>query len=135
MKNSVFDGKQWIYDLLNINEVKSNISGKIYKNKRPTESKLEDIVINSILMDNSFLQDGTFNVNCYVPFLSVTINNISQSMPNEKRLSEIFQIVNPLLDDVFKDDFNLTIERHETIDVETEKASYIDFRINLKAYN
>lgn len=135
MKNSVFDGKQWIYDLLNINEVKSNISGKIYKNKRPTESKLEDIVINSILMDNSFLQDGTFNVNCYVPFLSVTINNISQSMPNEKRLSEIFQIVNPLLDDVFKDDFNLTIERHETIDVETEKASYINFRINLKAYN
>lgn len=135
MKNSVFDGKQWIYDLLNINEVKSNISGKIYKNKRPTESKLEDIVINSILMDNEFLQDGTFNVNCYVPFLSVTINNISQSMPNEKRLSEIFQIVNPLLDDVFKDDFNLTIERHETIDVETEKASYINFRINLKAYN
>lgn len=135
MKNSVFDGKQWIYDLLNINEVKSNISGKIYKNKRPTESKLEDIVINSILMDNGFLQDGTFNVNCYVPFLSVTINNISQSMPNEKKLSEIFQIVNPLLDDVFKDDFNLTIERHETIDVETEKASYINFRINLKAYN
>ena len=72
MKKTVFDAKQWIYELLNVSSVKTSISGKIYKNKRPAESTKEDIVINSILMDNEFLQDGTFNVNCYVPYVSVT---------------------------------------------------------------
>lgn len=135
MKKTVFDAKQWIYELLNVSSVKMSISGKIYKNKRPAESTKEDIVINSILMDNEFLQDGTFNVNCYVPYVSVSIDGISQFMPNENRLSQISQLVYPLLDNIYRDEFNLTIERHETIDVESEKSSYLNFRINLKAYN
>ena len=135
MKKTVFDAKQWIYELLNVSSVKTGISGKLYKNKRPAESTKEDIVINSILMDNDFLQDGTFNVNCYVPYVSVSIDGISQFMPNESRLSQISQLVYPLLDNIFRDKFNLTIERHETIEVESEKSSYLNFRINLKAYN
>lgn len=135
MKNTVFDGKQWIYELLNVDAVKTKITGKIYKNKRPTESSKEDIVINSILMDNSFLQDGTFNVNCYVPHLSVSIEGTTQFMPNENRLSEIAKIVQPLIDNIYREKFNLTIERHETVELETEKSSYLNFRINLKAYN
>ena len=135
MKKTVFDAKQWIYELLNVSSVKTSISGKIYKNKRPAESTKEDIVINSILMDNDFLQDGTFNVNCYVPYVSVSIDGISQYMPNESRLSQISQLVYPLLDNVFQPNYNLTIERHETIESESEKTSYINFRINLKAYN
>ena len=38
MKKTVFDAKQWIYELLNVSSVKTSISGKIYKNKRPAES-------------------------------------------------------------------------------------------------
>ena len=110
MKKTVFDAKQWIYELLNVSSVKTSISGKIYKNKRPTESTKEDIVVNSILMDNDFLQDGTFNVNCYVPYVSVSIDGISQFMPNESRLSQISQLVYPLLDNIYRDKFNLTIE-------------------------
>ena len=135
MKKTVFEGKQWIYELLNIDVIKSNISGKIYKNKRPAESQKEDIVINSVLIDNDFLQDGTFNVNCYVPYISVNIDGITQFMPNETRLIQISKIVYPFLDNIYKPDFNLTVERHEVIDLESEKASYINFRINLKAYN
>lgn len=135
MKNTSGDGKQWILELLNEGNIKSIITGLIYKDKRPTGSTKEDIVINSVSVDNSFLQDGVFNVNCYVPMLSVNLNGVTQLMPNSARENVIAKAVYPLFDNVFKPDFNLTIENHNTYEEIAEKATYVNFRINLKAYN
>lgn len=135
MRKTVLEGKQWIFELLSQSNVKTLITGNIYKDKRPSGSTKEDIVINDISMDNSFLQDGVFNVNCYVPMLSVSINGITQYMPNSNRMLEISKAVYPIFENIFRPKFNLTVVNHNTFEEEAEKANYINFRINLKAYN
>lgn len=135
MKKTVFDGKQWILELLNQSNVKTIISGKIYKDKRPIGSTKEDIVINSLPMTNTFFQDGVFNVNCYVPYISVKIDGIDQNMPNNMRLEAVAKSVYPVLEDVNKSQYVLSIVDHQTFQEEAEKASYLNFRINLKAFN
>ncbi len=135
MKKTVLDGKQWIFELLTQSNIRTVISGNIYKDKRPSGSTKEDIVINSISMDNSFLQDGVFNVNCYVPMVSVSLNNTTQYMPNNNRMMELSRVIYPVFENIFKPQFNLTVVNHNTFEEETEKANYINFRINLKAYN
>lgn len=136
MKKTTYDGKDWVFKLLSANTaLKTAISGKIYKDKRPSGSTKEDIVINALPITNDFLQDMSLNVNCYVPFRSETINGIEQDIPNNAREQVIANLVHPLLDDVFKSQFNLTIENQTTIAELTENANYINFRINLKAYN
>ncbi len=132
---TVLEAKQWIFELLTQSNIRSVISGNIYKDKRPSGSKKEDIVINDISMDNSFLQDGVFNVNCYVPMLSVSLNGITQYMPDTNRQLVVAQAVSPVLQNIFRPQFNLTVESHKTFEEEEEKANYINFRINLKAYN
>lgn len=135
MKKTVGQGKQWIFELLNQGNIKTTINGLLYKDKRPAGSTKEDIVINSVSMENSFLQDGVFNVNCYVPMISVNVNSITQFLPNTAREEIITQAVYPLLEDVFKPQFNLTVVNHSTFELAEEKATYVNFRINLKAYN
>lgn len=135
MRKTVLEGKQWIFELLSQSNIKTLITGNIYKDKRPSGSTKEDIVINDISMDNSFLQDGVFNVNCYVPMLSVSLNGITQSMPNSNRMLEISKAVYPIFENIFRPKFNLTVVNHNTFEEEAEKANYINFRINLKAYN
>lgn len=135
MKKTVGQGKQWIFELLNQGNIKTVINGLIYKDKRPAGSTKEDIVINALPMTNDFLQDGVFNVNCYVPMLSVNVNSITQFLPNTAREEIITQAVYPLLENIFKPQFNLTIANHQSYTEESEKATYIGFRINLKAYN
>lgn len=134
MKRTEFDGKQWILDLLNESGISKFISGKIYKNRRPSDSTKEDIVINGITMDNEWLQDGFFNVNIYVADNQVKIDGTTQFMPNESRLKQLADIVYPLFDNIYKDQFNLTITKTEVIEEQAEKANYFNFRINLKAY-
>jgi hypothetical protein len=135
MKKTVGQGKQWIFELLNQGNIKSTINGLLYKDKRPSGSIKEDIVINSVSMENSFLQDGVFNVNCYVPMISVNANGITQNMPNTAREEAITQAVYPLLENIFRPQFNLTVVNHSTFEEVEEKATYVNFRINLKAYN
>lgn len=134
MKKTVFDGKQWILELLNQSNVKTIISGKIYKDKRPVGSAKEDIVINALPMTSEFLQNGVFNVNCYVPYISIKIDGVDQNMPNNVRLEAIAKAVYPVLEEVYKDDFNLEVDNHTTFEEEAEKASYINFRVSLNAY-
>ena len=80
------------------------------------------------------MQDGIFNVNIYVPYQQVKIDGTTQSMPNESRMKQLADIAYPVFDEIYKDQFNLTIVRTEVIEEDKENANYINFRINLKAY-
>lgn len=129
---TVIDGKDWILEVLNAD--KPSINGKIYIDKRPTTDK-EDIVINSLTMNGQFLQNGVFNVNCYVPNLSITTSGVTTQIPNKKRLKEIASDVYSKLKDVNKKEFNISIENHSQIEEKTENANYINFRVSLNAFN
>lgn len=128
---TVIDGKDWILEVLNA--YKPAISGKIYIDKRPTTDK-EDIVINSLTMNGEFMQNGVFNVNCYVPNLSISTAGITTQIPNKKRLKEISADVYSKLNEVYRDHYNLSIENHTQLEEKTENANYINFRVSLNAY-
>ncbi|OPC66398.1 hypothetical protein DSC47_09910 [Elizabethkingia miricola] len=129
---TVIDGKEWILELLNAN--KPTISGKIYIDKRIT-TNTEDIVINSLTMTGQFMQNGVFNVNCYVPNLSVKQNDITISIPNRKRLKEISSQVVEVLKYHADPKYNLSIENIAQLEETNENANYINFRVSLNAFN
>ena len=135
MRKSLYHGKDYIYNLLYTGNAKSFISGSIYKDSKPNGSILEDIVINGVSADNELLQDGVFNVNCYVPFVEVSIGNTIQKMPNNKRLREIFESIHPLIDEKCNEDFDCIVDRHLDFEEQSEEMSYVNFRVNLKMYN
>ncbi|YBW68154.1 hypothetical protein [Riemerella phage vB_RanS_GDF21] len=132
MKRTVLDGKQWILDLLLRAKVNEFINGQIYKDNRPVNSNKEDIVINSLTMTNQILQNGVFNINCYVPKKSVTVAGITQLHKDNKRLKEIADKVYAVLNDVWENDYNLDVETHQ--DFEEQNENYYNFRVQLNAY-
>lgn len=133
MRQSDIEGKQCIFDNLKNGGVRSVITGDIYKDFRPAGSLKEDIVINSITVNNTFLQTGAFNVNCFVPYLKVKINGIDQNVPDETRLKAVKNAVKPLLENKFTTNYNLDIEFSSTI--MDEKDCYINFRLKLNLFN
>ncbi|WP_086985231.1 hypothetical protein [Elizabethkingia miricola] len=133
MMKTVIDGKDWILELLNAK--KPNISGKIYIDKRVT-TNTEDIVINSLTMTGTQMQNGVFNVNCYVPNLSVNNGGSIVQVPNKKRLKEIASQVYEILEKVYSNQkYNLSVENHIQLEESTENANYINFRVILNAFN
>lgn len=132
MKRTVLDGKQWILDLLLAAGVQNSISGKIYKDKRPSGSTKEDIVINSLTITNDYMQNGVFNVNIYVPMISVTINGVTQLQKNNTRLKQLADLVYPVLDDAWTNNYNVDIVNHQ--DFEEANENFYNFRVSLNAH-
>lgn len=132
MKRTVLDGKQWILELLLAAGVQNSITGKIYKDKRPTGSTKEDIVINSLTMTNDYMQNGVFNVNIYVPMISVTIGGVTQLQKNNARLKQLADLVYPVLNDAWGNGYNLDIVNHQ--DFEDGNENFYNFRVSLNAH-
>lgn len=132
---TVIDGTNRIYTQLKNGGIKAIINGEIYKEQRPSGSLLEDIVINSLPMDNGFLQDGVFNVNCYVPLKSITIGGVKQYVRNNSRLEVISSEVYSLLSNIYGEDYNMSVEYHQIFDEPSESTSFISFRVQMNLYN
>lgn len=132
MKKTVLSGKQWILKELLKAGIHNFINGKIYKDNRPADSKSEDIVINSLTMTNEYLQNGVFNVNCYVPKKAVNISGKVQYHKDNKRLQEIAEKVYSVLGEVWAEDYNFSVVNHQ--DFEDNGDNYYNFRISLNAY-
>ena len=124
MKSS-FDILNALYKLLNVSDVTSDITGKIYKGVVPKTSQLEDIEINVLTNPNGYLQDGYANVNLYC------IEDASGRV-NTKRLSEITNIVTPLVDDVEKEGFYFQIDNQGGIfkDQDRDKMYFFNLKLN-----
>ena len=131
-KSTVLDGKQWILSLLLSANIQNSISGKIYKDKRPTGSDKEDIVINSLTMTNDYMQNGVFNVNIYVPMVSITSNGITQYQKNNARMKVLADLVYPVLNDAWGNDYNLDVVNSQ--DFEEGNENFYNFRVSLNAH-
>ena len=134
-KKSIYHVKNYVYQLLYSQGANNIISGKVYKDRKPNGSKVEDIVINSISMDNELLQDAVINVNCYVPYKEHNIGNVIQKFKDDDRLLEIYEAIAPMIDNQDSEFFDCQIEKHEEFEEEQEEMTYINFRLNLKIYN
>lgn len=56
-----------LYELINVPAVKSLINGGVYKNERPVNSSLQDVVIGSTTVDNEAFQNGVGYINIHHP--------------------------------------------------------------------
>ncbi|GEM_PF-1407005 len=77
-----------VFTVLTAGTAVEAISGKLFKTTRPPSEK-EDIVINTLPINNESIQECTFNVNVYVPDLKITYEGKAIFVPNHKRLSEL----------------------------------------------
>jgi hypothetical protein len=123
-----FDAINILYAKINASPLKTAINGAIYKLKRPTSAK-EDIVINSIVLGNSNFQEGVFNVNIYVPNITVS----GASLPNTARLNELETLGNDLFEHVTTQDYSIYKESTSLFEEVSINQHYINFRINFKS--
>ena len=123
-----FDAINLIYSAINVSPLKTAINGAIYKFKRPTSTK-EDIVINSLVLGNSNFQEGVFNVNIYVP--NITVNGAS--LPNTARLGQLETLGSSLFEHITSQDYSIYKESTSLFEEVSINQNYINFRLIFKS--
>lgn len=88
-----------VCELILCSSIPSFISGEVYKNNRPTNSRNEDCVVKfKTGLDNKVqdgnTQSGALSINIYVPFIN---NNTGVKIPNLSRISEIEMFIEPIV--------------------------------------
>jgi hypothetical protein len=123
------------YQILNVPEVVSIITGNLYQLVRPKNSILEDIVINGLPITNTQLQQGVFNVNIHVPNLTdVKIGgNPDETQPDLVRLKAISEIVVEKLADVVGYDYRFSAQNGGYPIRDTDLTWYMNIRVDYYA--
>ena len=106
-----------------------SVSGGIYKQTRPIGSTVEDVVVNSLPITNTQLQQCIANVNVFVPDKKVTVNGIGDNMADTARLNTLAKIIINLLDDVWTDDYHFWVQQQTLLNDEESKQHYLNIRI------
>lgn len=74
--------KEAFYGLVTKSELSGLVSGSVYKDRRPINSDVEDVVISVLTTDAGQIQAFVLNVNVYVP----DIKRGKEFIPNEERV-------------------------------------------------
>lgn len=77
--------KQDVQDYIFTTDLPYLVGGVIKKDRRPTDSRNEDVIITVLANENGQIQDATVNVNVYVPDKP----SGTQYDPNHDRLDEL----------------------------------------------
>ena len=129
---NVLEAVDKIYQHLVTGPVSALISGRVYKNGRPINSRSEDIVINSLGLNNTQLQTGVLNVNIHVPNEKLRINGIeTNDQPNHIRQLAITAIVLSELDEVWDPKGNYVFEVQQHNLIKDEDESFINIRLEI----
>jgi hypothetical protein len=137
---STFDQDNILYIDLSNSSLKNAISGSIYKLERSDNSKLEDIVINSIAITHDDAQLGVSNVNIHIPPLEVSIKDVTTGLynkqwkPNHKRMQALAAIASTILKNGNGADYNYWIESQTTVNNPSTNERFLNFRINFKLH-
>lgn len=125
-----------LYQLISESSLATAITGKVRKNQRPTNSELEDIVINCLPIDNEQLQRCVANVNIYVPCFTIKENGVQTDEPDYARLEVLAGMATTLLKGVRKtQDYQIEWEQQSILRDEESKSYFINIRLRFQAYN
>ena len=80
MKTTI-DINDILFPVINVGSVQATIDGRVYRNKKPLNSELQDIVIIPLsnYVGDEIINDATFMVNCYC-------KNFNNGTPNITKL-------------------------------------------------
>jgi hypothetical protein len=125
---TTFDINDILFPVINVASVQSMIDGRVYRNKKPLNSELQDIVIIPLsnYVGDEIINDATFMVNCYcknfdngtpnITKLRSTINSVVAVIEAYNNISNyyVFDITNQIL----------------IQDVDQKSMSYVNLRIS-----
>ena len=84
---SEIDIKEAFYSLVSASELSEMVSGAVYRDKRPINSKVEDVVISVLTTGAGQIQPFILNVNVYVP----DVKREKEFISNDERLKTLMR--------------------------------------------
>lgn len=130
MSKTALDVRTELYKILNAsNALKIAITGKIYKGIRPTNSKLEDVAVNTLVLGTGSRQRGVANINIHVPDIEAGPVGAKYFAPNETRLNQLTNIIKPLIEEGDGPDFSYWIEGTNVFQEPEIDQHYMNFRL------
>jgi len=125
---TTFDINDILFPVINVASVQATIDGRVYRNKKPLNSELQDIVIIPLSNYNGdeIINDATFMINCYT-------KNFNNGTPNITKLKAIAEAVIAVIEAYNSTPnyyvFNIT-NQILIQDVDQLSMSYVNLRIN-----
>ena len=137
---TVAQARQDITTLLEVPELLSSITGKVYQTRRPAGRKKVDVVVGTLGLDNDQFQQGTFNVKVHAPNISVTTDGVADpNTPNIPELDRVMAIAIGLLDNKWRATFRTEVatiyEPQQDIDLTWFSRAVIDYESYNKQFN
>ena len=108
-----------LYKILNASDLKSTITGQIYKEGyRPTNSGKEDVSIKTLAISQEQPQIAISSINCHIPDLKQMIGSSTEYVPNSAKMKavadKITQIITDALTNPTYQNFSLRIDDQKT---------------------
>jgi hypothetical protein len=129
---TTFDTDTFLFSLLRESPVSAAITGGIYVgDDRPDDSTKEDIVVNSIDLNQDYMpQVGTSNVNIFVPDKVVTIGGKQQLKANRTRLKELSNMTIETLRNANITGLKIILESQTILAEPSVNQHFVNIRIN-----
>jgi hypothetical protein len=125
-----------LWKLLNSNSsLTTDQKGKRYKHSRPVGSTGEDIVINSLPVDNNLLQQALANVNVYAGNQSVTMGAAESQEPDTKRLNMLAKKVITIINDHYDLEKEIGFDVQQMVLINDEQTGEWYYNIRVTTYN
>jgi len=124
MKDS-FDMTMDVRNMLSLPAITAllGVDGKIYQTERPSgRATFTDIVINALGITNTTLQNGSGNINCYVPM----ITSGGVKLVDQTKMMTLSRAVIALVDEQYKATFQTWIEDSQTIMQDTDGSYFVN---------
>ncbi|PPL04976.1 hypothetical protein SAMN05444682_101773 [Parapedobacter indicus] len=123
---TTLDITEILYGLVNVPEVTAIISGSTYRDERPENSAVQDVVCTSTTVDNEPFQEGVGYVNIHDP----------GTMPNHVWFKTVTGIIVPILKSHYvRNDYSLLVTNAAgPIKQEKQQGYFMSIRVRLKLY-
>lgn len=125
---TTFDINDILFPVINVASVQTTIDGRVYRDKKPLNSELQDIVIISLsnYVGDEIINDATFMVNCYC-------KNFDNGTPNITKLRETINAVATVIEAYNNTSNYYVFDIMNQIllnDVDQKSMSYVNLRIS-----
>ncbi|KAA6441469.1 hypothetical protein FEM33_01670 [Dyadobacter flavalbus] len=121
-----------VYQFIKASALDEAVTGGVFKWKRPNDSKLEDIVINSLPVTVNSIQRMTVNVNIYVA--DVPYPGLNFTTQDSGRIEELAGIAMNLFEEVQGQYYDFRVETQSIFEEPDIDQHYINFRLQFQFY-
>lgn len=124
MKSSL-DILSALYQHINVEPLRSSLTGKVYIGEVPSKSQLEDISIKTLNNTNRYLQTGFINLNTYV-------YQEKSGRENLERFKELIDMIIPMVKDVAIDGYYFQIDDDKGIFKDQDRDGMYFYNLRLE---